>query len=319
MPLDEFQKNVIAVVSRNRDSESPFADGAVIRQHGVRPVESQDIFTSEASRLDDLVRADRQALEAAGFTVHPIDTGRSGFHECKVMKPMVGVTTLQWAVGLIREYYAPVPDQRFGYRLHLADLAVKKALAAASRMTRRDFVDLWMLDRHVMPLWRMACGVPGKDLRRNPFSLVEDMSFNWSMASRKDDGADRLLLTAGISLDRIDQELQLAMREARLVLPDVRPEHYGHLEVDDAGQPVTTRELKSGGTWMAPMPGGALPAFAGMDSEMIAGLIAEHGPEGIRHTGKDTKADPDSSVGSDSPAATGGREGPEDGGSSFDI
>ena len=28
MPLDEFQKRVIAVVSRNRDSKSPFADDA---------------------------------------------------------------------------------------------------------------------------------------------------------------------------------------------------------------------------------------------------------------------------------------------------
>ena len=28
MPLDEFQKSVIAVVSRNRDSKSPFADDA---------------------------------------------------------------------------------------------------------------------------------------------------------------------------------------------------------------------------------------------------------------------------------------------------
>ena len=319
MPLDEFQKEVIADVSRNRDPESPFVGGAVIQQHGVGLSDGQDIFTSEASRLDGLVRSDCQALEAAGFTVHLIDTGRSGFHECEVMKPMTGVTTLQWAVGLIREYYAPVTDPQFGYRLHFADLAVNKALAAASRMTRRNFVDLWMLDRHVIPLWRMACGVPGKDLRRNPFSLVEDMSFNWSMAARKDDGADRLLLTAGISIERIDRELQFAMREARQVLQDVRPEHYGRLEVNDAGQPVTAREITSGGTWIAPMPGGALPAFAGMDSEMIAGLIAEHGPEGSRHTGKAAKAVPDGGAGPDGPAETDGRDGPEDGGSPFDT
>ena len=196
---------------------------------------------------------------------------------------MVGVTTLQWAVGLIREYFAPVPDPQFGYRLHLADLAVNKALATASRMAKRDFVDLWMLDRHVIPLWRIAFGVPGKDQRRNPFSLVEDMSFNWSMAAQKDDGADRLLLTAGISLECIDRELQFAMREARQVLRDVRPEHYGHIEVGDDDQPLTARESRPGGIWIAPMPGGALPAFAGMDSEMIAGLIAEFGPEGSRH------------------------------------
>ena len=67
------------------------------------------------------------------------------------------------------------------------------------------------------------------------------------------------------------------------------------------------------------MPGGALPAFAGMDSEMIAGMIAEHGPEGSRHTGKAAKAVPDSGAGPDGPAETNGRVGPEDSGSSFDI
>ncbi len=128
-------------------------------------------------------------------------------------------------------------------------------------------------------------------------------------------GTDRLQLTAGISLERIDRELQLAMREARLVLQDVRPEHYGHLEVNDAGQPVTSREIKSGGTWIVPMPGGALPGFAGMDSEMIA----EHGPEGSRHTGEGAMAGPDSGIGLDGPAETDGRDGPEDSGSSFDI
>ena len=46
MPLDEFQKSVIAVVSRNRDSGSPFAGGAVIQQHGFRLTEDQDIFTA---------------------------------------------------------------------------------------------------------------------------------------------------------------------------------------------------------------------------------------------------------------------------------
>ena len=46
MSLDEFQKGVIAVISRNRDPGSPFASGAVIKQHGFRLSEDQDIFTA---------------------------------------------------------------------------------------------------------------------------------------------------------------------------------------------------------------------------------------------------------------------------------
>ncbi len=163
MPLDKFQKAVTAVISRNRDAASPFAGGGVIQQHGFRLTEDQDIFTTGEEPLDRLVQADRAALEAAGFAVRP---GRrySGFRECKVMKPMTGTTVLQWTAGLAREFYAPVPDELFGFRLHLADLAVNKALAAAGRMRKRDFADLWMLDRHVMPLWRMACAALGSGL-----------------------------------------------------------------------------------------------------------------------------------------------------------
>ena len=69
------------------------------------------------------------------------------------------------------------------------------------------------------------------------------------------------------------------------MLVDVPPVSYGRLQVDGAGHPVTARKISSGGIWMATKPGGALPAFAGIDSEMIAGLAAEHGPLGSRHTG----------------------------------
>lgn len=129
MPLDEFQQGVIAVVSSNRNSRRPFAGGAVIQQYGFRLTEDQDIFAAEDEPLDDLVRADQSALEAAGFTVQ-LRHSYSGFRECVVTKPMFGTTVLQWTAALAREFYAPVPGPQLGQRLHLADLAVNKVLAA---------------------------------------------------------------------------------------------------------------------------------------------------------------------------------------------
>ena len=285
MPLDEFQKGVIAVINRNRDPASPFARGAVIQQHGFRLSENQDIFTSSDAQLDRLVQADQSVLEANGYATQ-LCRSYSGFRECRVTKPMSGNTILQWTAALAREYYAPVPDPQFGYRLHFADLAVNKALAASRRMMMRDFVDLWMLDRHVMPLWRMACAAPGKETSLNPFSLVEDIAFNWSATVRRDDPDDLPTLTTEVSLEEIGTGLRKAMREARLILREVEPARYGRLQVGDAGQPALTREITAGGTWKVPKPGGALPAFAGVDSEMVAGLIAEYGPEGSRYTGE---------------------------------
>ena len=318
MPLDEFQKGVIAVISRNRSPGSPFAGGAVIQQHGFRLSEDQDIFTASEEPLDKLVQADRAALESAGYTVRPARS-YSGFRECKVMKPLVGTTVLQWTVALAREFYAPVPDRQFGYRLHLADLAVNKALAASGRMRKRDFVDLWMLDRHVMPLWRMACAAPGKETDLNPFSLIEDASFNWSVTVRRDHPGDQLTLTTEFSLEEIGGGLRNAMRNARLILRDVDPECYGRLQVGDAGQPVTDREITDGGTWKSPRPGGALPAFAGMDSEMIAGLIAEYGPEGSRYTGEAAEAGREFGGSADNPAEAGRKDEPEGSSSSFEF
>ena len=284
MPFDDLQRYVIAVISRNRDPESPLAGGAVIQQHCFRTPEDQDIFAAGNETLDELVQADRMALEEAGFTVN-LRRSHSGFRECTVMKPMTGTTILQWTVALAREFYAPVPDPQFGHRLHPADLAVNKALAVAGSVRKRDFVDLWMLDRHVMPLWRMACAAPGKDTDLNPFSLIEDASFNWSRTVRRDNPADRLTMTAELSLEEIGKGLRKAMREARLILPDIRPEHYGRLQIDAKGRPVVSREIVTGERWKAPELGGALPTFDGIDSEMIAGLIAQFGLEGSRYTG----------------------------------
>lgn len=318
MPLDEFQKGVIAIISRNRGPRSPFAGGAVIQQHGFRLSVDQDIFA--AGDLDELVRRDAASLEAAGYSVR---TGRSfdGFRECMVMKPMIGTTTLQWTHGLIREFYAPVPDRQFGYRLHFADLAVNKALAAGSRMKKRDFADLWMLDRHVMPLWRMACAVPGKDPDFSPFALVEEISRNWHFAKLRDD--DRLEVTIDITIDEMGPGLRNSLHEARLILRDLGPECYGRLQVDDSGGPVTDRKIKEAGYWKAPRAGGALPAFADMDSEMIAGLIAEYGPEGCHHTGNPSAvagfSGKDDETGAVDPPKADARNQPEDSDSSPDI
>ena len=99
-----------------------------------------------------------------------------------------------------------------------------------------------------------------------------------------DDSDDRLLLTANSSLEVFGSGLQQTIGEARLALPDVLPEHYGKLQFGQTGRSITCRNIVEGGTRQAPRPGGALPAFGGIDSEMIAGLIDEYGFEGCDNT-----------------------------------
>ena len=279
MPLDEFQKAIAAVLSANRDTGSPFAGGAVIQQHGFRLSNDQDIFTGWD--LEDVAGRDISTLEDAGYTVSP-GRVRDGFRECIVAKPAVGRTVLQWTHGLSREFYRPVPDELFGFRLHFADLAVNKALAAGNRMVVRDFVDLWMLDRHVIPLWRIVCAAPGKDPDFSPQSLLEEISRNWHFARARDEASYHA--TFDISLEEMGTGFRASIREAHTVL-DVLPEgRYGRLQIAADGLAEVSRADEPGGGWFAPQPGGCMPSFDGVDSEMIAGLIAEYGPEGSRYT-----------------------------------
>ncbi len=282
MPLDEFQKVITAVLSANRGAESPFAGGAVIQQHGFRLSEDQDIFTGR--EFNSIVERDIEALRHAGFrTFRQKDF--HGFQEHLVTGP-AGRTTVQWTQALGSEFYEPVPDPLFGYRLHFADLAVNKALAAGSRIAKRDFVDLWMLDRHVIPLWRIICAAPGKDPDFSPLSLVEHMSRNWHFARTRTGGtSDRFEVTYDISLGDMVPPLRETICGTAAILDGIPHELYGCLQVDDGGQPMLSRETNHEvGQWIYPKRNGCMPSFSGMDGEMIAGLIAEYGRDGSRYT-----------------------------------
>jgi hypothetical protein len=72
--------------------------------------------------------------------------------------------------------FRPVPDETFGWRLHMADLAVNKALAAGGRRQVRDYAHLALIHRHMIPLWHICWAAPGKDESWSPVSLVEKIA-----------------------------------------------------------------------------------------------------------------------------------------------
>src|ERR1700723_1847075 len=49
-------------------------------------------------------------------------------------------------------FFPAIADALFGYRLHVADLATNKALAAAGRREPRDVLDLIYIDERHLPL-----------------------------------------------------------------------------------------------------------------------------------------------------------------------
>lgn len=82
-------------------------------------------------------------------------------------------------------FFPAVKDPEFGYVLHIADLAVNKLMAAATRREPRDVVDLVRIHEHYLPLgaiaWAAVVVAPGftpggllAELRRNARFTVQD-------------------------------------------------------------------------------------------------------------------------------------------------
>ena len=281
MPLDDFQKEILELIRENRTTSSPFAGGSVIQYHGMRLSDDQDIFT--AGDPEPVMRIDKRVLEDAGLTVQETKT-YTGFRECHVMRPGISSTTLQWSQALNLEYFAPVPDPDFGQRLHFVDLAANKTLAASGRTLERDFVDLWMLDRYIMPLWRMACAAGSKSQDFGPLALIDRISFNYTLATTKNRNQSRVVHTTEIPKGEPTEGLFAAIDKARLILPRLPESWLGKLQLSNKGQPVLNKEpiAIEGGSWIQPELGGALPTFEGIDDQMVANLIAEYGKEGIQ-------------------------------------
>lgn len=79
-----------------------------------------------------------------------------------------------WAHDSAFRFFPIVPDDLLGWRLHLFDMAINKALALSARMETRDYVDMVELSRRY-PLEAIVWAACGKDPGFNPLSLLKMM------------------------------------------------------------------------------------------------------------------------------------------------
>ncbi len=176
MPLTPFQRRVLELLVRNRSEASHFAGGVALNAADDSARYSRD-FDLFHDAVDDLVRASEQdvrTLEAAGLAVEK--NNRAGawgkpvsFRQAVVRGPE-GEVALDWAHDSAFRFFPIVPDAQLGWRLHLFDLALNKALALSARTETRDYVDIVELGRRY-PLEAIMWAACGKDPGFNPFSL----------------------------------------------------------------------------------------------------------------------------------------------------
>jgi hypothetical protein len=279
VPLDAFQRDVLAVLSRRRSPSSPVAGGAVLQLHGYRASDDLDVFNAPGVDVHATAERDMADLRSAGFEVSPA-ARYEGFAEAVVAKPDAGATRIQWVQYSGYNFYQPVPDPEFGWRLHFADLAVNKVLAAASRRQPRDFIDLYLVHNFVMPLWHAVWAAPGKDADMTPEKAIERVRYH----SQYPPGELRNAVSAAgeIAIPRMIADVRAALDDAEKIVGSLPPGTVGSILADAAGRPVrSSGEIRTDGQrTVAATPGGTWPSGPDIDHYVIAHMIDRYGHSG---------------------------------------
>ncbi|MEO8350924.1 MAG: nucleotidyl transferase AbiEii/AbiGii toxin family protein [Chthoniobacteraceae bacterium] len=243
MPLTEFQKSVLTVLAANRSEASHFAGGLVLNAGADSPRFSHDfdIFHEEAAEVVRSSDRDAASLRRAGFEVTPLSRhgeweGRAVDFRKALVRGAGGSVEVDWAADSAFRFFPIERDDQLGWRLHLFDMAVNKALALSARTVTRDYVDIVELGRH-FPLAAMCWAACGKDPGYSPMLLLEMMRRFARINPLELDqitarGLDPLALKATWS------DMSLEAAEAITRLADGQPDiPIGVAFVDAAGRP----------------------------------------------------------------------------------
>ena len=173
MPLTDYQASLARLLSKNRTFDSYLAGGAaiLIEPNTMRYSRDLDYFQDSEARVAEAFSADRNLLEAAGYSLD-MDLNQPGFVRAIVRKEE-HAAKVDWARDSDWRFMPTVRDDRVGYMLHPADLAVNKVLALAGRDEPRDVLDTLYLHRQVLVLGALCWAACGKDPGFTPLSLLE--------------------------------------------------------------------------------------------------------------------------------------------------
>jgi hypothetical protein len=218
MALTQLQSDILRCLAKNRSETSYLAGGLMLNKHWQRRSDDIDIFHDSDEEVTEAAKADIAALEAAGYKAHT-DFIIYGCVDATISSG-TAATIIQWFAETKRRFFPLVKDEEWGARLHQADLAVNKVLAASGRSKARDIADLVAIGKHYCPLGPLVLAAAGKppnfsprrtidEIRRHALSIpaeefaaVKGLPADWSAefirdeALRQLDLADKYIMTA---------------------------------------------------------------------------------------------------------------------------
>lgn len=173
MALTEVQRDIVRCIATNRSETSYMAGGLVLNRDWPRQSDDVDIFHDTDEEIGAAAGADIGTLENAGYHV-TLDVEIYGCVEATVAK--AGQSTLiQWISESRTRFFPLVRDAEWGARLHQADLAVNKVIAASTRTKARDFVDLATITEKMCPLGPLVMAAAGKPPHFSPQKIIDEI------------------------------------------------------------------------------------------------------------------------------------------------
>ncbi len=234
----------MASIAKNRSQSSYVAGGTVLNKNWTRMSDDIDIFHDTDEEIGASADRDIETLKADGFDVR-IVVDVYGCVEAEISKG-VESTIIQWMSETKTRFFPLVRDAEWGARLHPADLAVNKVLAASSRTKARDFVDLVAIEEGLCPLGPLVMAASGKPPHYSPVRMIEEMRRRGLSLSNADIQSVKQISGNAPAQD-LREKLTGALGRAEAYVENVPPELVGLLAVNSHGVPVEVETLKVDG------------------------------------------------------------------------
>ena len=232
MPLSRLQSDVLRRLAAQRNPEIDVAGAAALNRDGGRFSQDIDIFHDREEAVARAAEADAALLAADGFALHWLRR-EPGMHAADVRRRNEA-TRLEWARDSDFRFFPAVPDDLFGYRLHVADLATNKALAAAGRREPRDVLDLLFIHEKHLPLGAVVWAAVAKDPGFCPENLIAEIRRNARYLADDYAGLD---LPEPVDAASVSRRLRAALDEAEIFVRFAPAGKEGVLFLKD-GAPV---------------------------------------------------------------------------------
>ena len=173
MALTQLQKDILRHLAKNRSESSYLAGGLMLNKNWARRSDDIDIFHDSDEEVTEAAKADLSTLESAGYKTHK-DFMIYGCVDATVSDGKSS-TIIQWFADTKRRFFPLVKDEEWGARLHQADLAVNKVLAASARSKARDIADLVAIGRDYSPLGPLVLAAAGKPPNFSPRRTIDEI------------------------------------------------------------------------------------------------------------------------------------------------